>query len=1020
MKKLFTLIAFFAVSLAYAQDVTVKGTVKDGETGEPLIGANILVKGSLSGTITDLDGNYSITTAPESTLVFSFIGYGTKEVVIGSKTTIDVALSGSELDEVVVVGYGTQKKQNLTGAVGTLNTEDIGSQSVTSAANALQGRVSGVQIIQGSAQPGNDNPTIQIRGVGTVRSSISGQNSDSAPLVLVDGVQSTLNDVHPNDIESFSVLKDASSAAIYGARAANGVILVTTKRGKTGKPKVSLNSYIAFQNATATPSMLSPYNFALLKNEAQTNTGRAELYSQEELELFQNGNDPMYNSGGSFFDEGYRKGAPLQNHYFSVTGGTDYVKYMFSVGFQDQEGIVIETDSKRYNFRSNVDVKISEKFRTGFNISGSYTNSNEPNYNNYGVTQLIRDMIRYAPLNPYRYENGYISMGNVDLAGRTSNAIHPIGLAKYGGDDNTKFYRATPNLYVEFEPIKELVLKANGSVYVQDRKQSFFRNKMTVSDGESVFTSNGLGEYRETDLLSTTSTFELTARYNKTFGKSTLGGLAGYTNQAYRQDFLSAANEGYNSDLLTELDVASLNPSVGGNATEWALQSYFGRITYDYEEKYLAEFNVRYDGSSRFGENNRFGTFPSFSVGWNMAKEAFMSQLSNVNELKLRASWGQLGNQNIGNYPSIATVNLDQPYVFGNSLVAGAASRALANPDVKWETTETTDIGMDLTILDYKLSLTADYYNRKSKNVLLSPPVVATLGNLSPPVQNQGEVQNKGYEFSLNYYGNIGSEFQYSLSGNWSHNDNTVLKLDSEFLSANKVLTKEGYPINSFYGHVVTGLFQSEAEAQDAETYGAQPGGSLVGAGDYIYEDTDGNGIVDASDRVIIGDPNIRNTYGMTLTVDYKGFNFRVMFQGVLGRDVENGVYGTDGLRGFSNLTNLYLDRWTPENTDTDVPRVATGYKYNTSLFVGPAISPAILDASYLRMKHIELGYTFPHEMVEKIGFSNLRVYIAGQNLLTITKFADGFDPEDASTFNNVNDSYPQAKTVSMGVNISF
>ncbi|UCS92994.1 SusC/RagA family TonB-linked outer membrane protein [Echinicola marina] len=404
MKKLFTLIAFFVVSIAFAQNVTITGTVTDGETGEPLPGANILVKGQASGTITDLDGKYSISVAEDATLVFSFIGYTSQEIAVGSNNVIDVALTGASLDEVVVVGYGTQKKKNLTGAVGTLSSEDIGSQSVTSAANALSGRVSGVQLIQGSAQPGNDAPSIQIRGIGTVRTSVEGQNSDSAPLVLVDGVQSTLNDVHPNDIESFSVLKDAASAAIYGARAANGVILVTTKRGKSGKPKVSINSYMAFQSATTTPEMLSPYDFARLKNEAQTNTGRPEVYSEEELDLFLNGGDSRYSTKG-FFEDGYRKGAPLQNHYLSVTGGTEYVKYMFSAGFQDQEGIVIETDSKRYNFRSNVDVKVSDKVRTGINISGSLTDSNEPNYSGYGVTQLIRDMIRKAPLSPLRYDN---------------------------------------------------------------------------------------------------------------------------------------------------------------------------------------------------------------------------------------------------------------------------------------------------------------------------------------------------------------------------------------------------------------------------------------------------------------------------------------------------------------------------------------------------------------------------------------------------------------------------------------
>lgn len=1021
MKKLMTVFMFLLVAtFAFAQDVTIKGKVLDGDSGEPLPGANILVKGTVRGTVTDVDGNYVINADKNSTLIFSFVGYQSVEEVVGNRSTIDVTLAGEQLGEVVVVAYGTQKKSDLTGAIGTLSTEDIGSQSVTSAANALSGRVSGVQLIQGSGQPGNDNPTIQIRGIGTVRTSAGSQTDDSAPLVLVDGVQSTLNDVHPNDIESFSVLKDAASAAIYGARAANGVILVTTKRGKSGKAKVNFDSYIAFQSPTTTPKMLSAYDFARLKNEAQTNVGLNEIYTAEELELFKNGGDPRYYSGPTLFEQGYVNGAPLQNYYLSVNGGTENTKYLFSVGYQDQEGIVIETNSKRYNFRSNIDSKISEKVRAGFNISGSLTDSNEPNYSGYGVTQLVRDMIRRTPLNPMTYENGYVSAGNAALVGRTSTGIHPIGLAKYGGNNNTKYYRATPNVYLEVEPVKDLVFKANGSVYVQDRKQSQFQSRMTVSDGVNVFSSNGLGSLLESDLLSTTSTFEMTGRYQKSIGKSHLSGLIGYTSQTFRQDYLAASNQGYNSNLLTELDAATLNPSVSGSASEWALESLFGRVNYDYEGKYLAEMNVRYDGSSRFGANNRYGVFPSFSLGWNMAKEEFLKDLSNINEFKLRGSWGQLGNQNIGNYSSISTINLDQPYVFGNSLVSGGAAIAMANPSIKWETTETTDIGLDAVFFDYKLSLTADYYVRKSKNVLLSPPISATLGNLSPPVQNQGEVENRGYELSMNYYGMAGDEFEYSISANWSHNDNKVLKLDSEFLSANKVLTKEGYPINSFYGHRIIGIFQSDAEAQDTDKYGVQPAGSAASAGDYIYEDTDGNGVVNAADRVIIGNPNIRNTFGMTWTANYKGFNFRVLFQGVLGRDVENGVYGTDGLRGLENLTERFLDRWTPENPDTDVSRVATNYKYNTSLFVGPALSNAILDASYLRMKHVELGYAFPNELTQNIGLSNLRVYVSGQNLLTFTKFVDGFDPEDAQTFNNVNDSYPQAKSFTMGLNVSF
>ncbi len=1005
-----------------AQGKTITGKVIDEQSGEAIPGATILVKNSSKGVITNVEGQYSIEAQPTETLVFSFVGYQTKEVQISNQSKIDISLkvSSALLNELVVVGYGTQQKKNLTGAVGIVTSEEIGNQSVTSAANALSGRVSGVQLIQGSGQPGNDAPTIQIRGVGTVRTSVDSQNDDSAPLVLVDGVQSTLNDVNPNDIESFSVLKDAASASIYGARAANGVILVTTKRGTERKPRVTLNSYMAFQSATATPSMLNPYEFAMLKNEAQTNAGRPILYNDQLLETLKNGSDPRFPTG-SYFDTGFRKAAPLNNTYLSITGGGSNVRYMVSAGYQDQQGIVIQTNSKRYNFRSNIDMTINKHVRAGLNIAGSYTNSNEPNYSGYGVTQFVRDMIRYNPLIPEKYENGYWGFGNSLLtSAQASNNVNPIAMAKAGGNDNTQYYRATPNFYLELEPIKDLVFKANASVFYADRKQTKFQNKITVSDGVKVYDTNGLGQLQDINYTENTRTFELTGRYTKKIKDSQFFFLGGLTRQTFRDDYMLAGNQGYDNDILTELDAGTLTPTVQGRASEWALASLFGRVNYDFKGKYLAEFNIRRDGSSRFGDNNRYGTFPSVSVGWNVANEEFLKPIKQINELKFRASWGQLGNQNIGNYASISTISLKQPYVFGNALVAGAAATALSNPNIRWETTTTSDIGIDALFFKYKLSLTADYYIRKSTDLLVSPPIAATLGNLTPPVQNSGEVQNKGYEFSIGYNTRIGNDLSIAVSANWSHNDNKVLNIDSEFISANKVITRQGLPINSFYGYQIAGLFQSDEDAKNATKYGAQPGGVDVRAGDYIYTDVNKDGVVDSDDRVIIGNPNIRNTYGFSLNMDYKGFDFRTLFQGVLGREVENGVYGTDGLRGLSNLTSLYMNRWTPENPNTNIPRVATNYKYNTSLFVGPAISAAILNASYLRMKHLELGYTVPSEIVNKIGFSKVRVYVAGQNLLTFTKFVKGFDPEDATSFNNVNDSYPQAKTWSFGVNLGF
>lgn len=998
---------------------SISGVVLD-ENEVPLPGASIIEKGTTNGTQSDFDGNFTLDVRDGAILQISYLGFIAQEIAVAGQSSIKVKLKAdtAALDEVVVVGYGTQKKTNLTGAVGVVTADDIGSQAITSAATAMHGRVAGVQMIQGSSQPGNSSPTFQIRGVGTVRTNINEQNSASAPLILIDGVQASMDDLNPNDIESFSVLKDAASAAIYGVRAANGVVLITTKRGKGGSPKISFNSYYGFQNATTTPDMLNPYEFVLMMNEAYTNIGQNPLYSDDIVDVVKSGTDPrFYNK--SFFDEGYKSNAPLINHYLSVRGGNENTKYMFSVGMQDQQGIVIETSSKRYNFRSNIDSKLSDKLSAGFNVSGSMSNSYEPNYYGLGPTQFVRDMIRKYPLTPIFQEDGFISRGNSLLSNaQDQNLINPIAYAKFGGKNNDRTLNFIPNLFLEYSPLKELKIKANGSVNITNIRNTDRRNKLTVSNGTSVTTANGLGTLIERTSNTYNSLFELTAIYNKNFGKSNITVLGGYAFQKNRHDFSSGQNEGYNYNL-NELNAGEANPSVSGFATEYATESVFGRLNYSYDDKYLFEANIRRDGSSRFGDDNKYGIFPSFSAGWNIAKEQFLEDSNFINQLKLRASWGQLGNDNIGNYNQIATINLSQPYVFGNSLAPGAAVTSLNNSEIKWETTTSKDIGIDARLFENRVSLTADYYVRTGTDVLLTPPIPLTLGNVSPPVQNFGKIENKGWEMLISYSGNIGDDFTFDVSANWTHNDNKVLKLDTEFISSNKVITREGSPINAFYGHIIKGIFQTDAEAQDSETYGVQPGGASTKAGDYIWEDTNNDGIVDSKDRVIIGDPNIRNNYGFSLSMGYKGFDFRTVFQGVLGRDVEQGVFGFDG-RANMNLTKDWLNRWTPNNTNTNIPRVARGYRYNTSLFVGPSISAAVVDASYLRMKHIELGYNIPDSVLSKIGFSKIRLYVAGENLLTFTNFTNGFDPEDARTFNNVNDSYPLAKTYTFGINLSL
>ncbi|SDL49349.1 SusC/RagA family TonB-linked outer membrane protein [Kriegella aquimaris] len=1017
---LFLSILFLSCAI-FAQEIKVSGIVTDDVSGTPIPGASVVEKGTTNGAATDFDGNYTLNVSADAVLVFSSLGYTTKEISVNGKTKIDVILieDAAQLDEVVVVGYGTQKKENLTGAVGVVTAEDMGSQPITSAGSAMHGRVAGIQMIQGSSQPGRNSPVFQIRGVGTIRSGIDGQNSASAPLILIDGVQGTMDDIHPSDIESFSVLKDAASAAIYGVKAANGVVLITTKRGKDRAARVTINSYYGVQSATTTPTVMNPYQFALAFNEAYTNVGQPALYSDELLGIIKEGTDPrLYN--GNLFDEGYRKAAPLINHYFSVTGGNDKVKYMISAGYQDHEGILIETGATRYNFRSNIDITLSEKFRAGLNIAGSSSDAYEPNYSGYGATQVVRDMIRKYPFAPIFQPDGTIAMGSSLLTPeQDANAINPIALAKYGGQDNRKTLRVIPNLYFEYLPIKELVIKVNGSANVESSRNTFRQNKLTVSDGTTITTNNGLGTLSERAISEQLTMLEITANYNKSFGESNLTLLGGYAYQKYRYDFLRGDNEGYSYDFLSELDAGDGNPSVSGNATEYSLLSYFGRVNYGYADKYLFEANIRYDGSSQFLGDNRFAVFPSFSVGWNLAKEHFMENFSNINLFKFRAGWGQLGNNQVGNYPGVPTINLNQPYAFGGSLAPGSAITALANPDITWETTTTTNIGLDARFFDHRLTIEGDYYIRKGTDVLLTPPIVSTLGNVTAPFQNFGAIENKGWETSIGYSDMIGEHFNFGVSFNWTHNDNKIIKLDDEFISANKIINREGEPINSFYGHRIVGIFQTDEQAQDSDTYGIQPGGATVSAGDYIWEDTNGDGIVDSKDKVIIGDPNIRNNYGFSLDMSYKGFDFRTVFQGVLGRDVEKGVFGYDA-RANQNMDTWFLDRWTPENTDTDVPRVARGYKYNTSLFVGPAISSAIVDASYLRMKHIEVGYSLPQDVISKFGIQKMRWFISGENVFTVTNFTDGYDPEDSRTFNNNNDSYPLAKTFSLGVNLIF
>ena len=1010
-------------SHAIAQE-TVTGTVTDGTSGDLLPGVNVVVKGTMTGTSTNSEGEYELAVSSlQDTLVFSFIGYQTTEVAINGRTTVDVALQTQTVagDELVVVGYGVQQKKNLTGSVQTVSSDDIANQSATTAGQLLQGRVSGVQIIQGTSQPGKDAPTINVRGVNTIRTSVSGQTEDTKPLVIVDGVESTMQDISPQDIESMTVLKDASASAIYGARAANGVILIETKSGSAGDIQASYSGYMGWQSPIKVPLVLNPLQYAQLQNEAATNVGRDIIFDQADLDWFAGFQEER------FSDHTYIEGAPIQNHHLSISGGAENIQYRTSFGVQDQEGIIWNTASQRYNIRTKIDVDISDKLRGGVNVNASLTDAVQPSEEGRNtMTVAIRNQIRHPPyalVDGARLEGGTFSRGTVGFGLGPSNTLADF---VEPGENSTKTYRATPKVYFEYEPVQNLIFRTSASAFIENSER-----KMLVSPYQVVardpgaepvtFDVGGDGRLVETNNESTTLLFEATANYTQSFGDHQISALAGFTDQQFDSDFFSASIRGIPPGrILKELDVGSISPSVGGSGSAWALRSGFGRLSYNFDSRYLAEVNIRYDGSSRFGEENRWGLFPSFSAGWRIDQEQFMDNVDWLSQLKLRGSWGKLGNQNIGNYRHIPTVNLGQQYVLGGSVVPGAAVTTLANPRIKWETTATTNLGIDASILDDKFTFEVDLYRRITDDILLFPPVPRTLGNLAPPAQNQGKVRNQGIELMATYFGNISTDFNFSISANFSTNDNEVLELNEEFISANKIITRVGDPISSYYGHTILGIFDSDEEAQNVEKWGVQPGGPSHAAGDYIYRDTDGDGVITGNDKTIIGDTNIRNTLGSTITVNYKGFDFRAMFQGVIGRDVEDGVFANDGMRGGNNLLVKWLDRWTPENTDTDVPRVAKGVNYNTSLFVGPPLSARILDASYVRLKHLEVGYSLPQEIVGKVGLRGFRLYFSGQNILTFTNFKDGFDPEEPLDFNNTNDSYPRAKTYSIGVNVDF
>lgn len=1008
------------------QAMDIKGQVISAD-GEGLPGVVVLEKDTNNGAVTDIDGNYSLSVASsESVLVFSLIGFSKQEVTVGNQSTINITLSESEelLEEVVVVGYGEQKKLNMTGAVETLKFDDAVNQPVTNTAQLMYGKFSGVQLTQSTGLPGADGSAITIRGIGT----FGGTN----PLVVIDNIQyeglAEFNNLAPSDIESISVLKDASASAIYGARGANGVLVVTTKKGTKGKFSVDYNGFTGFQRVTVVPEYLDGVNYATLFNERTRNVNGPDAplrYSEADIEAIRTGSSPDQFANTNWADVALRD-APIQNHYLSASGGTDRMTYRLSLGYLNQEAVVRgKFKSDRVNLGINLNVKPND-WLTISNVTNAYWSRFMGPRGGAGAitgeTGIINQFQRSSPTVPVYYQNG--EFGIVDGAYESVNFSFPINhvlLTGTFGDYSRDNINISERIGLTAKLTEGLFFETSGSAIINFANISNFSPRLTTRDWEgNVVNQNDLNSLSNNLNFNYRLLNENILRYSTSIlGKHNVGFLVGHSVIYDKVDGFGGSLQGFPSDAIQEFDGGGvLNPSVSGGASEEAWQSFFARVNYNYEERYLFEANIRRDGSSKFGGNNRYGTFPSLSAGWNIARESFLENSSFLSDLKLRASWGLSGNDRIGNYIFEQTYNTGLDYMLGQDvIVPGVALTSLANPFITWETIEQFDIGMDVALLENRLNITADYFKRVSSDILYTNfPIPSSIGVTNLAAQNAAGMENSGIELTANYRETIG-KLTLNLSANVTKMaDNEVTDLGpggEETISGNTII-RIGVPFNSYFGYQVEGVFQTQEEVDAAPQ---QFGNNQTAPGDLRYADLSGpdgepDGVIDAFDRTVIGNPFPKWIYGINANMQFSGFDLNLVFQGVGRIDRllnSNGQQPMPGDR--NNALSYWIDRWTPENPSETLPRLGGVNNTVASTFY-------IQDMSYLRLRNIELGYTFPSELSKVALMQRARIFVSGQNLLTFTK-VENFDPErqrggatDLTT--------PLYKVISAGVNLKF
>ena len=1054
MRKILTTfigLLFLVYGQVYAQSRTVSGKVTDMESDEALPGVNVLVKGSSTGTITDVDGNYSLEVpSANSVLVFSSIGYEQAEVTVGSQSTIDMNLSPSleQLSEVVVIGYGEKSRKLLTESIGTLDGEEIQKVPVASADQALQGRISGVQITNTSGTPGA-GVAVRIRGIGTV--------GNTQPLFVIDGVpvgrnsgtsSNPLSTINPNDIESISVLKDASAAAVYGVRAANGVVLITTKRGEQGKPTINLDAYYGIQRLPDLYDMNNTAASIALIEDAQNNyNAQNNLTPDDDSYLFLH---PDLEPGSRYRDinspwiqDVINENAPIQNYNLSVSGANDDLNYYVSAGYFAQESVIDKWDLDRFSFRANGDYKVNDRIKFGQTFTVSHqqvfrgVNGGGDGFLLANAARMpsfyeIYDTDNSVPGNRYGFE------GNLDVAGGTIGNQNGINQVRDAYDRNT---RLLGGIYAEIMLFEGLTFKSRASLDMNLTRNDRWNPGHT---GEELGLNRSAQERNDSRGESVSQIFTNTLNYDNTFGDHTISALAGIEYQKFTNTTLSGRAENFLSadpDFYRIVGNGQDNIDMGGGAGESAFVGYLGRLSYDFQNKYLLTATVRRDGTSRFSpvDDRRWGTFPSFSAAWRLGEEDFFV-VPFISDFKIRGSWGQLGNDQTTAFPHVFRVSVTPDYgLNGSNTVQAPAPINFVNRNVVWETVETLDAGIDVSFFNDKLSLLATYYQRTTKDFLINLPIPRITGFTSTPA-NVGEVRNTGIELELGYNTLFDNGLSLAINANLTTIDNELVSLTediNEFTTSGQYRTAVGFPIGYFYGYQTDGLYQTDDEVAQALEEANSPQGPR--AGDIRFVDTNGpagedapegqqfsgepDGVIDFNDRTYLGKTIPDFFYGLNVNLGYKNFDLSVLFQGVEGVQLYNAFRAGaenlgNGIRAQSTTTQ---NRWTGPGTSTDMPRAIATDPHSNNRFSDRWVE----DGDFLRLRNLQLGYSLPETLLEQM---NLRVYFTATNLLTFTQYS-GPDPEvfnaresngsqlQAGTdFGNI----PQVRMLQFGVQANF